>query len=1630
MSALRRGTEARRVSDAARNRGDTTRVNNQASVATVSEGISSDDKGNISLRVSRHFSTTWVKRRHTNDDQEGAHGPRGLRLIHSSPEPLVDLIFVHGLKGGSIKTWRKGNDPRSFWPQCWLPLEPGFENANIHTFGYDSDWASSKANVLNVHDFGQRFLEEMRNSPALRGPVNEERPIILVGHSMGGLVIKKAFILSRDIPELHNRIRSIFFLATPHRGSDYAAILNKILTISGVLSPRQYITDLTTGSTTIQLINAEFGKYAHEIPIFSFYEALKTSLGVSSVFIVEKDSAILGYKNERATYLGANHRDICKFDSVEDPNYITVRNALLSATNDLLHDVTTNKRAQAKEQLRQLRTFLGMAEKPDEQFWKVDGSCQWINTRDDFQEWRDGHRAEGHSEHTINEKILAIFWIHANPGTGKSVLASHVSSQLQEFNLECASHYFHVGDTKSRSLGVLLRSIAYQMALSNATIRERLFILFEEGATFDMDDSRTIWTKLYKKCILSARLFTPQYWVIDAIDECSKYKEFFTMLRGERPNFPLRIFITSRHVHDMQRIQRSLEPTASVQCVEIPREASLDDIKLYIQSRVDTLPIDNIDEREELATQILHKSGACFLWVRLVLDKLENVYSNESIMKVLEEIPEGMVPLYERTIQVMAENTLEKHIARAVLLWTVVSTRKLAVSELSQALKLDINTALPSAKSAVEGLCGQLVAIQKDSSLIELIHPTAREFLLSEPAGEFMVSLPGAHERVALTCLQLLTGNDLRPPRNPRFLSQTRPPPPPFLDYAVTQFTEHIYIASASSDKLLMAIDRFFKTNVLSWIEILARKGDLHCIIRASKNLRAYLDRRMKYLSPLNKQVKNIDSWATDLSRLVTQFGEALIQNPSSIHFLLPPLCPLGSAIYQQFGKRPDGLSAVGQRPTAWDDCVAYVSFGDNIAVSVSCGDNLIAVGMESGDVHLYNHRSCQKETVLPHKNPVDLVHFSDRHIAICTTRAIMLQDFDGNIVWEHRLRFRCLTLTSSDNHIMAVSLHGHFLKWDKVTGELVDDYTFEYRNHETAEVEHNRLAARPPLVASVSPEADTIALGYRGGTVSLWDIQSQEFVGFAQDEESRRAAKLLFNPNPNISLLLVIYTNHGLSLYDTWTGSLNNSYNMPDAVGLFSASCTPDGQTLVTADSQGHIHIWDFESLTVLYHVFSPFPSFRLLNFTSDGSSVVDVMDSSMRIWSPAVLVRKNKEEDASTSGDAIQLAVTEGEYEARKNAEITVLRGHPLLPFVYAGMFNGQVLGFGTKAGAPSSPTSLYRHATEAIITEIAVSSDTTMRLIASADVTGLVVIHGLVPSMLKTSQQGPLAEIHTDAQIKQLCFSPRGKHLLISTSSSDLVYQIVEGHCSLVGSLAFQEHERVMWRWFIYPSAHEPMFALFCGGTIQCFNIEHFTDIASGHAPVIKLHYDLGEGIVARGIDEIIVEPSIQMLALQVRHVQKFVTSSTTFLYHLAKDMTLASSPGNGNIITATILDPISSISLSAICAHFLGFTGSGGTTASKGAKSLVFIHRNSWLSSIDLSTILSTSSSSDIADTVEYTQHMYVPKDYLSEGGSETRPVKTSDDDFVFCVHGELIAVKGALKFHDAVSATKSTPRKST
>ena len=95
--------------------------------------------------------------------------------------------------------------------------------------------------------------------------------------------------------------------------------------------------DLERNSGAVQAINDEFRHYSDDMQFVSFYETVKTSavLGVGSSLIVDRSSAILGYKREVAIALNADHRGVSKFNNREDPNYIAVRDVLATIVRDI-----------------------------------------------------------------------------------------------------------------------------------------------------------------------------------------------------------------------------------------------------------------------------------------------------------------------------------------------------------------------------------------------------------------------------------------------------------------------------------------------------------------------------------------------------------------------------------------------------------------------------------------------------------------------------------------------------------------------------------------------------------------------------------------------------------------------------------------------------------------------------------------------------------------------------------------------------------------------------------------------------------------------------------------------------------------------------------------------------------------------------------------------------------------------------------------------------------------------------------------------------------------------------------------------------------------------------------------------
>jgi Predicted acetyltransferases and hydrolases with the alpha/beta hydrolase fold len=945
---------------------------------------------------------------------------------------VVDIVFIHGLGGGSRKTWSYSSDPDHFWPS-WLVTDSEFVDVRLHTFGYNADWSERGQNVFDIHSFGQLLLSSLRNHPDIRRSATR---IILVGHSMGGCVAKQAYLLARHDPsakDIADRIHSFFFLATPHQGSDMATMLENMLSIT--IGKKPYVTDLAPNSVALKTINDEFRLVVGGLRLVSFYETRPMRVAGLNRFVVDTTSAQLGLPNEEIIPLNADHRHVCKFANREDPNFQLIRNSLITAVDSikdavpgtLNHYVDTRIFKQQssgvsfspKEQHLTpsealiLRSFLNVAGPIDSEFetlrlLRQPNSCEWFTYRNTFQSWISGRSTAG------------VLWLVGKPAAGKSIMSTHVIEYLQQSNLNCSFFFCKHSETGGSMLSSIFLSLAYQMALQDRLVRDSILQLAQSDLIWDKTEEISVWKQLFVNCIFKLQSLDQHFWVIDAIDECPNFNVLFTKkLLATLPS-SLRLFATSRKMDEIERgLQGSLGPSR-VEIYELQDTDTWDDIRLFVNTRLTDLGLsENDEDRERMCEKILKKSFGSFLWARLVLEELETIWTEEDIDTVLDNIPGNLFEYYARMVRSIVEDKRKIGLASTILTWVVLARRPLTIEELICAVKLDLGQTplLARAKTALPSLCGQLVFVDKYNK-VHLIHETVREFLTKHDmlAQELFMRQKNGHTRLGLLLIQYLSGpvlklnplSHLAPFKVQLHGSSTSGRALPkqqssgvsadsaLLDYASVFFSDHLLHAMSEDHELMQALFNFLQSsNVLSWIEHVAKLKDLKPLTQTAMNLRNYLARRVKYVAPTDRAIQFADDWVTDLIRVPAKFCDQLLACPSAIQTLIPPLCPPHSAISRTFGSDARNLVVRGLRPGSWDDCLTYLDFVKGRPTSVSHGDHIFAVGLSTGEIWLYDYNTMQCLRTMKHPERVKILEFSTESTLLASAGPKQLSIWD-----------------------------------------------------------------------------------------------------------------------------------------------------------------------------------------------------------------------------------------------------------------------------------------------------------------------------------------------------------------------------------------------------------------------------------------------------------------------------------------------------------------------------------------------------------------------------------------------------------------------------------------------------------
>lgn len=192
----------------------------------------------------------------------------------------VDIVAIHGLNGTAYGTWTH-EKTSTLWLRDFLPNDiPG---ARILTFSYPSHLLFSKSKA-STNDYAQVLLFALNRHRVGK----EQRPLIFIAHSLGGIVCKQALIMAKEDPQFTSLLQStigVLFFGTPHRGARgtpdlgifVGDMLQVVFNISGSRlfmgkSRTDLLEKLKANSEDLRRLTASFSFLCQDFQVVTIYE--------------------------------------------------------------------------------------------------------------------------------------------------------------------------------------------------------------------------------------------------------------------------------------------------------------------------------------------------------------------------------------------------------------------------------------------------------------------------------------------------------------------------------------------------------------------------------------------------------------------------------------------------------------------------------------------------------------------------------------------------------------------------------------------------------------------------------------------------------------------------------------------------------------------------------------------------------------------------------------------------------------------------------------------------------------------------------------------------------------------------------------------------------------------------------------------------------------------------------------------------------------------------------------------------------------------------------------------------------------------------------------------------------------
>ncbi|PWW73858.1 hypothetical protein C7212DRAFT_353589 [Tuber magnatum] len=356
------------------------------------------------------------------------------------------------------------------------------------------------------------------------------------------------------------------------------------------------------------------------------------------------------------------------------------------------------------------------------------GTCTWVTEHPKYTDWLRGDTS-------------GLLWLSADPGCGKSVIASFLITHLKPRTEAIVCYFFFKDDSdEQRRATFALCAILHQLFSERRELCLYAQRQFETRGRRFTEEVDTLWNILVEAVTEGG--CGNVICVVDALDECEEgtlaqlVRHLTSLSRPQGPRIALKIVVTSR---PYLKIERGLASHPAT--IRLKGEDEVNAITADVTRAID----DTITELESfwenpgglgyLRRLLLSSADRTFLWVSLVLEILKDSPggSREEFTNIVSSAPRDLAEFYTRIL----DKSTNPDKARLILHTVVAAARPLTVEETDIALTVRRDhTSMrglqgdlyPVPERSVKNLCGLFVRVI--DSKIYLVHQTAREFLI------------------------------------------------------------------------------------------------------------------------------------------------------------------------------------------------------------------------------------------------------------------------------------------------------------------------------------------------------------------------------------------------------------------------------------------------------------------------------------------------------------------------------------------------------------------------------------------------------------------------------------------------------------------------------------------------------------------------------------------------------------------------------------------------------------------------------------------------------------------------------------------------------------------------------------